>query len=121
MSFLLFRSLREATGFSEGSTGLQSSESLPKDGDLAGGDRAQESSLELCGLIALLNLMPEEENKAPLVALSSAGRPGLSMPLLTHEQLFSVSWPSVPCPTSSRSCITPLMCWHCCFCSQNQD
>lgn len=76
-NFLLFRSLGEATGFPEcrHSRGLQSSESLPRDGDLAVGDQAQESSLELCGLITLLNLMPGQENKAPLVALSGAGRP----------------------------------------------
>lgn len=88
MSFLLFRSLGEATSFCECSPGLQSSASPPKDGDLAAGDRAQESNLELSGLIALLNLMTEQENKTPLVALSSASRPGPLHALLDPQAAF---------------------------------
>lgn len=122
----LFRWLGEATGFSEcrHSPGLQSSESLPKDGDQAVGDRAQESSLELCGLFALLNLIPEQKNKAPLVALSSAGGLAFSMPSLTHKQLSSIAWPPHSSPhfvLLLHLFLPPPMCWHCYFRGQNQD
>lgn len=47
---------------------------------------------------------------------------GLALSMLSspHEQLFSVALPPLSSPTSSCSCITPLMCLHCYFCSQNK-